>query len=254
MVPHRLPVIYRDEHFVAVNKPAGIKVHRGYGDGRGERFVVQILRDQLGRRIYPVHRLDRATSGVLLVSLSAEAARRMAEAFAAEGLAKTYLAVVRGHPPQAGVIDHPLRRDAYDQSLHKDTQTAVTAYRRLRRTELPVAVSRYANSRYALLQIEPLTGRMHQIRRHMHHIAHPVIGDTHYGDSRHNRFFERVFRCRRLLLAATELIFLHPWSGQPIRLVACLDEVFGGALRRLGWLDAVPAEWLPGAPRPPGSA
>lgn len=249
MATHRLSIIYQDEHFVAVNKPVGLKVHRGYGDRRGERFVVQILRDQLGRRIYPVHRLDRATSGVLLVSLSPEAARRMAEAFASGALSKTYLAVVRGHPPEGGIVDHPLRRDAYDQSLHGDSQEARTVYRRLRRTELPVAVSRYPSSRYALMQIQPLTGRMHQIRRHMHHIAHPVIGDTRYGDSRHNNFFRRVLRCRRLLLAATEMIFLHPWTGQPILLVAPLDEAFDGALRRLGWLDALPAEWLPGSPR-----
>lgn len=246
--PEGLSIIYQDEHLVAVNKPAGLKVHRGWRDARRGPFLVPILRDQLGRLVYPVHRLDRPTSGVLLLGLSSEAARRMAAVFAAQGVAKTYLAVVRGHIPAEGAVDHPLRRDAVDQSRHPDTQAARTLFRRLACAELPVAVSRYPSSRYSLAQVHPLTGRMHQIRRHLRHIAHPVIGDTLYGDGRHNRFFREALGVPRLLLAATAMEFAHPWTGAVVPLAAPLDEAFAEALGHLGWLADVPPEWLP-APR-----
>ena len=141
-----LPILYRDEHLVAVHKPAGLLVHRSPIDRHETRFALQLLRDQLGRRVYPVHRLDKPTSGVLLFGLTPEAARTMASSFADGAVRKTYLAVVRGVPEQEGTIDHSLREEPdrldYPISQERGAQPAVTDYRRLASVELPCAVGR----------------------------------------------------------------------------------------------------------------
>ena len=235
----QLPIVFRDEHLVAVNKPSGLLVHRTALDRHETRFAVQILRDQTGRRVYPAHRLDRGTSGVLLFAFDAALCARLAAQFESRQVEKTYLAVVRGHPGESGVIDHPLTRQFDDYEFRTDApdtaQDAVTRYRRLALAELPYPVDRYPTSRYALLELAPETGRRHQIRRHLKHIAHPIIGDATYGKGRHNRLFGELFGCRRMLLACTALRLTHPVSGEPLRLVAPLQEDFADVLARLGW-------------------
>jgi tRNA pseudouridine65 synthase len=235
-----LPILYHDEHLVAVNKPAGLLVHRSFIDPRETRFALQILRDQLGCRVYPFHRLDKATSGVLLFALDQETARTMTEVFTNGLAAKSYLVVVRGFTAAAGRIDHPLwpRRDRRDDpraDRDKPAQEAVTDYQRLATVELPYAVGRYATARFSLLSAEPLTGRTHQIRRHLKHLFHPVIGDTTYGDNKQNEFFRKELGCGRLLLHGRELAFRHPAIGEAVRISAPLDEAFQEVLRRLGW-------------------
>lgn len=235
-----LEILYRDSFYAAIHKPAGLLIHRTGIDRHEQRFAVQLLRDQIGRRVYPVHRLDKPTSGVLLFALSESAARAMAAEFTAGRVDKHYLAVVRGHTASEGRIEHPLREifDPYaDRAKPCDGSMlmAVTCYRRLDAAELPVAVDRYPTSRYTLLEIRPLTGRRHQIRRHMKHIAHPVIGDTTHGKSVHNRFFERQFGCRRLLLAATRLQFRHPLSGKACVIDAPPADDMLRVIRALGW-------------------
>ena len=234
-----LPVLYQDRHLVAIHKPAGLLVHRTDLDRHETRFAVQMLREQLGVRVWPVHRLDRGTSGVLLFALDADTARLLGQQFEAGSVAKTYLAVVRGHPPEAGCIDHPLSRRYDDREGQADrsveAQPALTRYRRLATAELPVPVDRYPTSRYALLEIQPETGRRHQIRRHLKHIAHPVIGDATYGKGRHNRMFAERFGCARLLLACTRLALLHPPSCQPLVVEAPLETDFQALLAALGW-------------------
>ena len=239
-----LDVLFRDERFVAVNKPPGLLVHRSRIDRGADRFALQTVRDQIGRRVFPVHRLDKPTSGVLLFALDPEAARRLSDAFARRAVRKTYLAVVRGYLEPGGVIDYALRetRDrTTDGKARRDKppQPAVTVYRRLATVETPHAVGRYPTSRYALAALRPRTGRKHQIRRHMKHIFHPVIGDRKYGDGRHNRFFEEHFGCRRMLLHAAALTFSHPFTGAPTVLLAPLDAVFRDVLERLGWGGAL---------------
>lgn len=237
-----LEILFQDDYLVAVNKPAGLLVHRSAIDRHETRFALQLVRDQIGRRVYPVHRLDKPTSGVLLFALDVETARRLTAAFTAGEVSKRYLAVVRGHPDEQGTVDYPLlepldkmtdRRARQD----KPAQPAITDYRRLATVELPVRVDRYPTSRYALIEAAPRTGRKHQIRRHMKHIFHPVIGDTTYGKARHNRLFTERFGSTRLLLHAQHLAFVHPASGQSLALSAPLDEIFGRVVRELGWDD-----------------
>jgi tRNA pseudouridine65 synthase len=242
-------ILFQDDHYVAVNKPTGLLVHRSPLAPREDRFVLQLLRDCLGRHVYPIHRLDRATSGVLLFGLTPEAARYLALALAERRVAKSYLAVLRGVADPEGIIDHPLI-DEPDRYLPSPQQAgpgreAVTAYRRLAITELPFAVGRYPTSRYSLVEALPKTGRRQQLRRHFKHLFHPIIGDTNHGEGRHNRFFREEFGCARLLLHAAELSFHHPFAGTAVTVTAPLDEAFTGLLVRLGWQDAVPSPWLP---------
>lgn len=244
-----LDILYQDAHYVAVNKPAGLLVHRSAIDRQETRFALQTVRDQLGQHVYPVHRLDKPTSGGLVFALSPDAARGLTAAFARREVTKTYLAVVRGYMDEHGVIDHPLKevRDKMtDRRARPDkpAQPAITAYRQRARVELPYAVDRYPTSRYALVELHPRTGRKHQLRRHMKHASHPIIGDGKYGKGRHNRFFQTQYACPRLLLAATELSFIHPYHHTPVTITAPLDPVFTTLLEHLGWRNAVPRAWL----------
>jgi len=224
-----LTILYRDEHYIAVDKPAGLLVHRTR-ISEDSRFLLQQLRDQIGRRVYPVHRLDRPTSGVLIFGLDSDAARRLVQLFEQRQVQKRYLAVVRGYTAESDVIDYPLREEA-----HKAPQAAVTGYRRLATVELPIAVGRYASARYSLLEVRPETGRMHQIRKHMKHIFHPIVGDTTHGDGRHNQLFRDRFGICRLLLMAAELNFVHPYSGVALSVGTRPDTELAGLFERLGF-------------------
>ncbi|MGR9044067.1 MAG: tRNA pseudouridine(65) synthase TruC [Gammaproteobacteria bacterium] len=235
-----LNILYRDDYYVAIYKPAGLLVHRSNIDRHETRFAVQLLRDQLGCRVFPVHRLDKPTAGVLLFAFDAGSAKTMMELFIADKVAKTYLAVVRGYTESEGMIDYPLK-ERLDKMTDaralpdKPAQDAVTLYRRLATVELPIATGRYSSSRYSLLRLTPKTGRKHQLRRHLKHIFHPVVGDTTHGDGRHNTLFRDNFDCRRLLLAATALTFVHPITNEPVAINASLDEGFARIVAALGW-------------------
>lgn len=236
-----LTVLYRDERLIAIDKPAGWLVHRSNLDRHETRILVQALRDQVGRRVHPVHRLDKGTSGVLLFAFDAETAGALGAQFEGNAVKKSYLAVVRGWPPEHGLIDHPLKpdRDEYDEPSRSIPQPALTAYCRLAQADFPVAVDRYPSARYALVALEPHTGRRHQLRRHMKHIAHPIIGDATHGKGIHNRFFQTQFGCHRLLLACTQLHFRHPAAGHELCIRAPLDEAFAGVIDQFGWNDAL---------------
>ncbi len=239
--PESLPIVYRDDCLIAVHKPAGLLVHRSALDRHETRFALQMLRDQIGRRVYPVHRIDKGTSGLLLFALDREVGRLLSSQFERGEVGKRYIAVVRGHPPESGDIDHPLTRMADEHAgiaASAVAQPARTRYRRLATVELPYRVDRYPSSRYALVELEPLTGRWHQLRRHMKHIAHPIIGDATHGKGRHNRLFQDLFGRPRLLLAATGMRFAHPASGQTVRLQTGLAEDFTEVIGQLGWSAA----------------
>jgi tRNA pseudouridine65 synthase len=225
--PVDLPVLFRDEALLAVNKPSGIAVHRGLA--RERRTVASELRATLEVPLFPVHRLDRATSGVLLLALTAEAARVLQRQLEAGAVDKRYLALVRGIPPEEGRIDHPIPRD-----LGGPRVPAVTEYRRLAIWE-----------RYALVEARPLTGRIHQVRRHLKHIDHPLIGDVRYGKGEHNRLFRERFGLHRLALHALSIEFAHPFDGRRLRVAAPLPSELEVLLRALG-VD--PAAWYPSAP------
>lgn len=219
-----LSVIYQDEHLVAIDKPVGLLVHRSWLASEAREFAMQKLRDQLGCYVYPVHRLDRPTSGILLFALNKNSAGLMNAQFSEQQVRKMYHAVVRGYVPEHGQIDYPLREeldkiaDKYANS-EKKAQVAVTDYMSLARVELPYAVSKkHSTTRYSLVQLSPKTGRKHQLRRHMAHIRHPIVGDTTHGDGRHNRFFRTHFGIDRLMLAATGLEFKHPITDEDVNI------------------------------------
>lgn len=239
----RLSVVYRDEHLIVINKPSGLLVHRSAIDRHETQFAVQLLRDQIGEYVYPVHRLDKPTSGLLVFALSPEVARQLSDQFAGQDVEKRYLAVVRGFCPDAGEIDHALvekHDSATDRRARKNkpAQAALTLYRRLACVEWPEPVDRYPQARYSLVELRPRTGRRHQLRRHMKHIGHPIIGDARHGKGVHNRFFAQRFNCPRLLLASTQIAFKHPVSDQPLRLGAEPGEAFDRVLNAFGWVDA----------------
>lgn len=236
----RLEILYHDDWLVAINKPAGLLVHRSMIDRHERRFAMQMLRNQISKHVYPVHRLDKPTSGVLLFALSPETARKMNEIFSARETEKTYLAVVRGFTDEQGVIDYPLKEELDKKSdgkakADKDAQEAVSIYRRLATAEMPYPVGRYQTARYSLVQLMPKTGRKHQLRRHLKHIFHPIVGDTTHGDGKQNTFFREQLDCHRMLLCAVRLVFHHPETGALMQIDASLDDDFAQVNRQLGW-------------------
>ncbi len=225
-----LTILYQDEYLVAIDKPAGMLVHRSFLDKHETVFVLQTLRNQLGQHVFPVHRLDRPTSGVLVFALSAEIARLLTEQQQQQGWQKMYLAVVRGHLKEALLLDYPLKEqlDAIaDKKARQDkvAQPAQTRIWPLAHAELPVAVGRYSTARFSLVALQPLTGRKHQLRRHLAHLRHPIIGDTTHGDGKQNAGCRQHLGISRLLLIAKQLQFSHPVTAELVQLNAGLNEL-----------------------------
>ena len=232
-----LPILYLDDDLVAVAKPSGMFVHRTDQDRTDESVVVQIVRDQLGHLVFPVHRIDRATSGIVLLATHRESAAHMSQAFADRRVSKTYRALVRGYCEENGVINTPLvparGRGKPIEHPHAATQDATTEFRTMQRFEIPIRNDRYHTTRCSLLEITPRTGRYHQIRRHFNYESHPVIGDTSHGDSRHNRLYREHFNLNRLMLAAVRIAFKHPNDGQNVEVTCPPDESFSAIVEKL---------------------
>lgn len=226
-----LPIIYQDEYLIAIHKPTGLLVHKSPIDKHETVYAMQLLRDQIGQWVYPLHRLDRPTSGVLLFGLSPDIAKCMGQQFEEHRIQKTYWAIVRGYIAEKGIIDHPIKPTAdfkhdKERIAKKDAQEAVTEFTRLGQLEVPYCVDHFPSSRYSLASLSPKTGRKHQLRKHLKHLSHPIIGDPKYGKSKHNRFFNTHFDCHRLLLAATQLSFIHPITEDSITIHAPVDGKF----------------------------
>ena len=235
-----LEILYQDEYLVAINKPSGLLVHKSPIDKHETRFALQLVRDQIGQYVYPVHRLDKPTSGVLLFALSSEIAKIMSELFRSNDVQKEYIAVVRGYTDESEHIDHPLKQmlDTKEQKklgVTKEAQEAETVYERLATVELPYAVSRYPVARYSLVKLLPKSGRKHQLRRHMKHIFHPIVGDTKHGRGEHNQLFREKFDCHRLLLHAQKITFVHPVSKNNLIITAATDQTFRDLFKIFGW-------------------
>lgn len=234
-----LPILFKDENLVVVNKPAGLLVHRTKLDSSTSEAAVQMVRNQIGTRVFPVHRLDRPTSGALIFALNSEVARTMSGHFTERQVEKTYVAIVRGIPAQEKfVIDYPLKEELdeiVDSQAREDkhAQDAYTEVELLKSIELPFQVDKYPTSRYSLLKVKPHTGRKHQIRRHLRHVGHPIVGDITHGVGKHNRFFENQFQVRRLLLACTGISFPHPITGSRLSIAAPLADEFKNLLGKL---------------------
>ena len=232
-----LEILYQDDYLVAVNKPSGLLVHRSWLDPHATEFALQKVRNQIGQYVFPVHRLDRPTSGILLFALDKESAKNISEQFVAHTTDKRYLAVVRGHLND-GELDYALKEKLdkiADKQVQQDkpAQEALTEYRNVQQTQLPISVRPYDSSRYSLMELIPKSGRKHQLRRHMAHLRHPIVGDTTHGDGKHNAMFRDNFDCHRLLLHAAYLSFNHPKTGKLVEVNAPLDGFFSDLLRTL---------------------
>ncbi|NIC41511.1 pseudouridine synthase [Aquabacterium sp. A08] len=223
-----LTILYQDDYLVSVDKPAGLLVHRTGLDAGETRFALQLLRDQLGRPVWPAHRLDKGTSGVLLFALDADTARALGLAFEhGEGLRKSYHAVVRGWPADAGRIDHPLKRLPDDMRQPRtEVQAARTDYQTLVHYSLPLPQGHFATTRCALVALEPHTGRRHQLRRHLKHIAHPIVGDATHGKGPLNRALAERLGLQRLWLHASRLRLTHPVTQAPLDIQAPLSSAW----------------------------
>ncbi len=215
-----LEIIYQDNFFIAINKPNGLLVHRSPIAKDESVFALQLLRDQVGRKVYPIHRLDRKTSGVLIFAFDTDSLKTMQKQFAERLIKKSYLALVRGYTDDLGLIDYPLK------SEKGSLQEAITEYKTLARTELHVPFGKHSTSRYSLVEVNPQTGRMHQIRKHFAHILHPIIGDRPHGCNKQNRLFKEKWNMTIMLLHAAKLNFEHPVSMKPITIAAKISPEF----------------------------
>ena len=235
-----LKILYQDEYLVAVDKPPGLFVHRSFMDKDEIYFALQLIRDQIGQYVYPLHRLDRPTSGVLLFALTQDVARLMGQAFSERKINKTYFALTRGHLLNEGIIEHPLKEkldDLGDKNVSRDkeAQSAETFYKSVAVASLQKPLGRYASVRYSLIKCQPRTGRRHQIRRHLAHLRHPIIGDINYGDNKQNPFFGENFGFKRLMLIAKQVEFIHPITGLKMLIEADFDEQWQQVFNAFQW-------------------
>ena len=207
-----LQIVYDNQDFVAINKPHDLLVHRTYMAKDIQEYALQMLRDQLGYPVHPVHRLDRKTGGILLFGKSREALTLISNEFQSRRVQKSYLAIVRGLTNNKGVIDYPLKNES------GKIQEAITYYKAVSKTELNFPSARYVTSRYSLVRLFPHTGRMHQLRKHMAHIMHPIVADRPYGCNKQNKIFKEKFNLMTMLLHAETLIFV--WKGEVIEIHA----------------------------------
>ena len=217
-IPTSIDVLYRDDAVVVVDKPSGLSVHRG--DDQSSTFALNLTRDAIGQWVYPVHRLDRATSGVLVFALSSEHARTLHGSFRTRTVNKTYLALVRGSPPPRGVIDSPMVKREGGPEVESVTEYETLLF--------------VPDVRLALVEVRPRTGRRHQIRRHLRRIDHPIAGDVNYGNGADNRRYRRALGLYRIALHAQRLSFVHPASGERVTFESAVPEDLAGPLRRMG--------------------
>jgi tRNA pseudouridine65 synthase len=227
-----IDILYQDDSLIAVNKPAGLAVHRSKMVGNAEEFLIDLLREQIDDSVYLAHRLDRATSGVLLIARNKGIAAALGEQFMGLEVRKQYLVVVRGWPdPPEDLIDYPLPGSRETGPRRE----ARTRYRQLATIEVPIELGRYPQQRYAMLLAEPESGRFRQIRKHLAHIHHPVIGDCQHGRGDQNRLYKQYFGCHRMLLHAWRVHFRHPLTSAPMMIEAPLDAAYLDLLARFGW-------------------
>ena len=225
MAETTLDILFENDSLIAINKPHGLLVHKTKLAADATEFALQQLRNQVGYRVYPTHRLDRKTSGVLLFAKSPEANSFMQKKFLNREVSKTYLALVRGYTNPAGTIDYALTDE------QNNTKEAASHYKTLKQYELPLPFGKHATSRYSLIELKPETGRYHQLRKHMAHIFHPIIGDRPHGCNKQNRLWKEKFGIDKMLLHASELKF--NFEGGELSITAELSSIFQQTLNQL---------------------
>lgn len=226
-----IEIVFEDDYVVAVNKPNNFLIHQShYARNIDEITLLEKLQQQLGFPLYPIHRLDRKTSGIILLAKQKEIVAPFQELFNQNEIHKTYFAIVRGFSPETGKIDTPVKND--DTGVYKD---ALTNYQTISSIELDIPVTPYEKSRYSLIKLMPETGRMHQLRKHLNKINHPIVGDYKYGDRFHNRMFETQFNCNYLFLHAHKIEFTHPLSYQKMCLTANFTDDWFKIINKFNW-------------------
>lgn len=223
-----LDILYQDDYICAINKPHGLLVHRSKIAADASEFAMQILRNQLNMRVYPAHRIDRKTGGILVFGLIKEMDSALQTLFMEQQIDKTYLAFVRGYTQDEGTIDYPLRKE------NGTLQEAVTHYKTIARAEIDIPSDKHSTSRYSLVEVKPETGRMHQIRKHFKHIFHPIIGDRPHGCNKQNKLFVEKFNMNTMLLHAQKIAFVHPVTQQNITIEAPLQSEFIRTMELVG--------------------
>jgi len=215
-----LEILYQDEYIIAINKPRDLLVHKSFIASDIQEYAIQLLRDQIGQYVYPVHRLDRKTSGVLLFALNKEVLKQLNTVFATRQVEKKYIAIVRGYTADEETIDYALTNEK------EQVQEAKTYYKTLQRVEVAVPFGQHATSRYSLVEAYPETGRQHQLRKHFKHIFHPILGSRPHGCNKQNKLWLDQFNLSAMLLHALELSFEHPITNEPVNLKATIDEQY----------------------------
>lgn len=230
-----LEILFEDEHFIAINKPHNLFVHRTNLDRTQLDSATQRVRAQLDEAATPVHRLDRPTSGILVFARHTDAIRRMNALFSERLVHKEYIALVRGYVDQEGIIDYPLKHKTKLQ-----IQQAITRWQLIEHGELSVSTPPHPTSRFSLVTMYPQTGRWHQLRRHFSHLRHPIIGDTSHGDAHQNRIFRAQLPPPRLFLHASKLRFIHPFKPDMTCTIHCrVPTPFKDLVSLFGWSDSV---------------
>ncbi len=224
-----LEIIYQDDYLVAINKPHGLLVHQSPIARDASEFAIQLLRDQIGKKVYPVHRIDRKTSGILLFALDKEVNKNLTEQLTLKTVEKKYWAIVRGYTPDEQLIDYALYKD------NGTLQEAQTMIKTLAKVEIDIPSGKHSTSRYSFVEAFPLTGRMHQIRKHMAHILHPIIGDRPHGCNKQNKIWLEKFEMNTMLLHAQKLVFTHPVSNEKVVLTARPQDEFIRAAGIMGF-------------------
>ena len=224
-----LQIIYQDDYLIAINKPHGLLVHRSSIARDATEFALQLLKQQVGKHVSPVHRLDRKTSGLLLFSLDKEVEKAMHQKFMNGEVYKEYLAIVRGFSPDYLEIDYPLTKE------NGTIQEAFTEFVTLKRAELNIPLGKHPTSRYSLVKAKPTTGRMHQLRKHFAHVFHPIIGDRKHGCNKQNRFFKEQWEMTTMLLHASKLQFKHPLTEEEVQITAPVQEEFQRVMKLMNW-------------------
>jgi len=212
-----LQVIFEDDYLICVHKPNNMLVHHAHHSRNvaEETSLLQLILEEKGLKVYPIHRLDRKTSGIILLAKEKEFVSKFQDLFTANQIQKTYFGVVRGFSPETKIIDSPVK--GRDANVHKE---ALTHLKTLAQVTLEIPVKPYDSSRYSLVELSPKTGRMHQLRVHANKISHPLIGDTKYGDKNHDVMFDENFGWKNMFLHAGKLVFTHPFTAKDFVLKA----------------------------------
>ena len=227
-----LEIIYQDNYCLLVTKPNNVLVHHAHHSRNKieEESLIQLIENQFGKRYYPIHRLDRKTSGIILLASKREYVASFQALFTNNEIQKIYYGVVRGFSQDNKIINSPVKgRDAL---VYREAETHLNC---LDKIELNIPVKPYDSSRYSLVELRPKTGRMHQLRIHMNKVSTPLINDAKYGDKNHDLMYAKQFGWKNLFLHAGSLEFIHPFTNKKLILKSSFSEDWVQLFQEFSW-------------------